>query len=284
MHLGGCPLGEPADQQSPSLVRSHEQSGQGPQGDSTGNPFGQLGLMLDGKAIRLSESRASAIKSGTTAPICNVRGMDSTVEAAWIAASVGVLSLAATIATSLIGYRNARNVAIEASRSERIGGRMADAYEGILTALIRRQSERKDAAILYRNPGAEERMRRTSQQDDPEWFEAQGRVIAYSSPEVRRGLKIVRLADEDTAMNFSLWQMIKKEAAAARESGIGLHQERSSGELREIMNQALEISEKIENSLIDLIRAELKGEDTTKLAERLDKLARHQPWAFMTDE
>lgn len=209
--------------------------------------------------------------------------MNPTVEAAWIAASVSVLSLAATVTTAIIGYRSTRNVAIEAARNERIVGRMADAYEVVLIALIRRQSERKDAAVFYRRPDAEERMRGANRNNDPMWHETQGRVIAYSSPEVRRGLELVQLADENVAMHFSMWQHVKKEASAARESRAALQQERSSGELREIMNQALELSEKIENSLIDLIRAELKGEETTKIVEHLNHLTEHEPWAFMAE-
>lgn len=209
--------------------------------------------------------------------------MNPTVEAAWIAASVGILSLASTITIAIIGYRTTRNVAIEAARKERIGSRMSDAYEDVLIKLIRRQAERRNAAILYRRPDAEEIMRGFVQRDNPEWFDSQGRVIAYSSPEVRRGLELVRLADEDVARNFSMWHSLKKEASTARESGVQVQQERSSGELRELMNQALDLSEKIENSLIDLIRAELKGEETIKLVKQFNSLTEHQPWAFMAE-
>lgn len=207
--------------------------------------------------------------------------MNPTVEVAWIAAGVAILSLAATIAIAIIGYRSARKVAIEAARHERIKGRMTDTYEGVLIALIRRQVERRDAAIFYRSPDAEERMRGAELRDNHEWLKAQGRAAAYSSPEVRRGLELVRLADEDVAMHFSVWQSVKKETGTTRKSGTESTQEQSSGELRERMNQALELSEQIENSLIDLIRAELKAEETTKLVERLNQLTQRQPWAFL---
>lgn len=204
--------------------------------------------------------------------------MNPTVEAAWIAASVGILSLIGTITVAIAGYRNTRKVAVEAARNERLVGQMADTYEGVLTALIRRQTERKEAATFYRTPDAEEKMMRyADRHDDPTWFEAQGRVIAYSSPEVRRGLELARRVDVEVAMRFTMWQAVKRQASEARESGKSSEQSTSSGEMRELMNQGIELAESIENALIDLIRAELQGKDTAGPSKRISALVRNDP-------
>jgi hypothetical protein len=205
--------------------------------------------------------------------------MNPTVEAAWIAAGVGILSLVGTVTVAIVGYRNTRKVAVEAARNERLVGKMADTYEGVLTALLRRQAERKQAATFYRTPDAEEKMMQyTARRADPIWFEAQGRVIAYSSPEVRRGLELVRGVDQEVAMRFMLWQTAKQQASEARESGKSSEQSRSSDEMRELMNQGIEHAEKIENVLIDLVRAELQGKDTAEPTNRLSALVRNHPY------
>ena len=77
--------------------------------------------------------------------------MNPSVEAAWIAASVGVLSLVGTVIIAIVGYRNTRVVAVEAARNERLVGKIADTYEGVVTALIRRQAERREAAMFTVN-------------------------------------------------------------------------------------------------------------------------------------
>lgn len=205
--------------------------------------------------------------------------MNPTVEAAWIAASVGFLSLSATVVIAIVGYRNTRKVAIEAARNERLIGKLADTYEGVLTALIRRQAERREAATFYRSPDAEKRMRAFGE-EDPNWSEAQGRVAAYSSPEVRRGLDLVRRADQEVAMQFTMWQSAKRQASKARESGTVVQELPSSGEFREQMNQVLELAEKIEDALIDLIRAELQGRSTASPIERLNALANNHRMRF----
>lgn len=46
--------------------------------------------------------------------------MNPTVEAAWIAVGVGILSLAGTVTVAIIGYRNTRKVALDAARNERL--------------------------------------------------------------------------------------------------------------------------------------------------------------------
>jgi len=189
--------------------------------------------------------------------------MNPTVEAAWIAAGVGILSLAGTVTVAIMGYRTTRKVALDAARNERLWDKTAAAYEEVLIALLRRQTERTEAATFYRNPEAEKKMREgIARQVDPGWFGAEGRVIAYSSPEVRRGLELVRRADEEVSMRFMTWQIVKQRASAARESGNILEEPRSSGELRELMQQGLEGAEEVESALIELIRAELHGEDT----------------------
>ncbi len=201
--------------------------------------------------------------------------MNATVEAAWIAAGVGLLSLAGTVTVAIIGYRNTRKVALEAARNERLWDKMAAAYEEVLIALLRRQTERTKAATLYRDPKAEETMREgIARPVDPGWFEEQGRVIAYSSPEVRAGLELVRRADQEVFMRFMAWQSARQRASKARESGNVWQRLQSSGELRELMDQGLEGAEKVESALIDLIRAELQGKDTARLAERIGAVAR----------
>jgi hypothetical protein len=101
--------------------------------------------------------------------------MNPTVEAAWIAAGVGVLSLAGTVIIAIIGYRSSRRVALEAARNERLWDKMASAYEEVLIALLRRQTERKEAATFYRNPDAEKKMRKVIMSStDSGWLESWG--------------------------------------------------------------------------------------------------------------
>lgn len=202
--------------------------------------------------------------------------MNPSVEAAWIAASVGVLSLVGTVIIAIVGYRNTRVVAVEAARNERLVGKIADTYEGVVTALIRRQAERREAATFYREPESAERMHGPFKRLDPAWFEAEGRVTAYSSPQVRRGLTLVRRADEEVSMYFEMWQQAKRRASEARESGRPVPEATSSGELREQMIQILELAEKVDDALIDLIRAELQGRSAANPTERLNSLAQNR--------
>jgi hypothetical protein len=121
-------------------------------------------------AAQIGTANSVLVPIGEIVPLCglvvhtqhdarSLPGMNPTVEAAWIAAGVGILSLAGTVTVAIIGYRNTRKAALEAARNERLWDKMAAAYEEVLIALLRRQAERTEAATFYRDPRAEEKMR-----------------------------------------------------------------------------------------------------------------------------
>jgi hypothetical protein len=127
--------------------------------------------------------------------------MNPTVEAAWIAAGATFAAVTGTVTVAISAARNTRKATeatVQAERLLRLLERRADAYQDALGDLLSRQSVRikklypfqfDSGGHLYSNDLA------AWQPDLQDWFDKQGRLIAYCSPEVQKAFDLAAEAD-----------------------------------------------------------------------------------------
>jgi hypothetical protein len=86
-------------------------------------------------------------------------------------------------------------------------------------------------------------------------------------------------------MQFASWQHVKRQASDARDSGDAIEPLPSSGVWRERMNASIQGAEQLEGIVIDLVRAELRGKETSELSDRLyDTVRQIWPWDYGTTD
>jgi hypothetical protein len=123
--------------------------------------------------------------------------MDSTIVAALISGGVGVVGIAGTVVTSVVGSRNTRRATeqaiaagaantratLAAAREGRLWEKRCAAYEETLTALLHRQAKRQEDMREYRLDEAYEQQVKEffAAYEPPGFFETQGRLLAYAS-------------------------------------------------------------------------------------------------------
>ena len=95
---------------------------------------------------------------------------------------------------------------LNAARENRFWEKQAAAYEETLGGLLYRQAKRQDGLRTYRLPEDDEHQLGDffAEYEPPGWFEAQGRLLAYASDEVREAFEATRRTD------LEVWGLYKQ--------------------------------------------------------------------------
>jgi hypothetical protein len=186
--------------------------------------------------------------------------MNPIVEAALIAGGTTAIVGVAGLLTTLAVMRRT----FDAARDDRLWDKRSAAYEVALAELANRQFGRERAGHrLEQDPRVmpEGFAEYFATYDTPAWFEAEGRLLAYSSEKVRDALRAVRSADVAAAETFDRLGQAVNEAEEARGRDTSLPgQEAYAMKVVPAYNQlvtALNDCSKCDLALIDLIRIEL---------------------------
>lgn len=201
--------------------------------------------------------------------------MNPVIEAAWIAAGVGALGVTGTVVTAIAGFRNSRDatqrtieagaantvMTLNAARDDRLWELRAAAYEETIASLLYRQTQRQHELRMFRRT-----VRATERQLDeflatyqpPGQFEAQARLVAYASDEVRKAFEATRQADAEIRDRCKSWTGLTE---AAKKLAPANASEASSTIMKIIddIKPTLEEAETTDEALVRLIRSELRS-------------------------
>lgn len=147
--------------------------------------------------------------------------MSPSVEAAWIAASSGLLGVivgvTGTAIVGIAGFRNTRaatDQTLRAARGDRVWNRKADAYQDALTAALWRNHRRMYLTTAdltddqYIRASAEVFERQTQQ----EWWEMQGRLGTFGAQDVVQAYNRSLKATEFAHRRHEEWRQARKDA------------------------------------------------------------------------
>jgi hypothetical protein len=187
--------------------------------------------------------------------------MTSTV----ITAAIGV---GGTVIVGVVGFWatvRATGKTIQAGEAARIWEKRAAAYVDALAALHYRRVKRQRDTRTYRLDDESERRAAAELEafTPPDWYELEGRLLAFGSMPVVTGLQGTALAHGDALDAFQAWQ---DAADAARAQG-GLPvagppqpgQGAANVALLAAARAAAKIADETDDALIMLIRTELQG-------------------------
>jgi hypothetical protein len=183
--------------------------------------------------------------------------MNPAIEAAWIAGGSGLLGVVVGVTGTVIvakaGFRSTRDATdattaaglasiraqIEADRRNRIWEKQAAANTDAIAGIVHRQRIRQGL------------MRQVLTVD---WTELGARLIAYASPAVVEGLEASASAGRNYESAVAMWNISSEQARTAAE--IGRPVSAPAGR-REAMDKALAEADRLDDTLMDTIRAEL---------------------------
>ena len=114
--------------------------------------------------------------------------MQPAVEAAWIAAGVGLAGIAGTVIVAITGAVNVRKTTeatIRSDRQLRLWERRAAAYEEALSDILRRQDIRRKALRDVDEPTFSMAKAKAAMDAEVRTREAEGRLLAYASEAVQ---------------------------------------------------------------------------------------------------
>jgi hypothetical protein len=201
--------------------------------------------------------------------------MSPVVEAAWIAAGTGILSLAGTVTVAISGFRNTRKVTtltiqagtdntvrtLDAVRDERLWDKRTVTYEEVVTHLLHLQVKRRHQMRIYQ---LDERSVRLSDglfgaYDAPDWWGLRGRLGVYGSDKVIEAYEVSNAAEVQFnglyARLCSLSDDSKQAVAAHNPAGVVDPNELRTA--RQAAHDARKEAEEKNQALIKLIRREL---------------------------
>ena len=190
---------------------------------------------------------------------------------------VGALGVVATAVTAWIGSWNTRRATertveagaatnratLAAAREDRLWEKRAAAYEASLTELLYRQAHRQYELRKYRLDDDSEQKLKDFYEDYelPGVFEAQSRLVAYSSDAVVDAFQATKTAHAAVRMAYSRVEMFREQIRAAQANG----SPRSAPDGDEIMDaqhkldDELEAADATDEALIKVIRDELRS-------------------------
>jgi hypothetical protein len=224
-----------------------------------------------------------------------VPGVNPTIEAAWIAAGVGGLGIAGAVTTAIVGFLSTRNATtktvaagtasttatLAAAREERLWERQAAAYEETIAALLHRQMKRQHELRMYRlTEDAEQQLKDFfASYEPPGWFQAQARLLAYASDDVRDAFEATRRADGEVRVRCDRWMAMSEQARLAVASGRPNAAPEGSVmvQARRDVNPALEEAEAKDEAVIKLIRDKLRSKPES-IGMTLEPSARRRRW------
>ena len=161
------------------------------------------------------------------------------IEAAWIAAAsagtVGVVGIAGAVVTSIVSPRNTAKATTQtveagvastaatlaAAREDRLWDKRAAAYEETIAGLLYRQENASTTCACTgwtRSPSGRLKDFFASY-EPPGWFEAQARLVAYASDEVRHASDATQQADREVSERYRQWATLGDDNRRAVESG-----------------------------------------------------------------
>jgi hypothetical protein len=194
--------------------------------------------------------------------------MNPTVEAAWIAAGATFVAVSGTVTVAVSAARNTRKTTestIQAERKLRILERRADAYQDSLADLLARQAEREkklyplrmDKAGNVYSPGDI-----FPQYEADGWFDKQGRLLTYSSEEVRRVFDLSTEAHNDLGTIYRERQSLSDRATDLPANDHTAHMSMGVklADLQDRMFSAWMKANATDNALIEAIRLELSAD------------------------
>jgi hypothetical protein len=209
------------------------------------------------------------------------------IEAAWIAAAsagaVGVLGIAGAVVTSIVSSRNTRNATTQAvqagaastmatlaaAREERLWEKRAAAYEETIAALLHRLEKRQHDLRMYRlDKESEQKLDDFFASYQPSgWFEAQARLLAYASDDVRHAFEATQQADREVSERRWRWLALGEESRLAVASGHpnAAHDGETMIKAHRAIGPALEDAEAMDQALIKVIRDELQSKPQAAL-------------------
>lgn len=207
--------------------------------------------------------------------------VDPTIQAAWIAAGVaggvGVLGIAGTVVTSVVGSRNTRKATektvdagtantratLDAARDDRLWEKKCAAYEETIAGIMHRQQKRRHDLRGYRLDDASEDQLKAvfDAYDPPGWFEAQARLAAYASDLVLEASHDANAAHREVRVCYQRYSMMADDNKLASASGqIGLaHGGEETLAARRAVDPAVDDADAKDARLIMLIRDELRS-------------------------
>jgi hypothetical protein len=239
-------------------------------------------LADDRLRVRPDDRRAAARGALVRA---SVPAVSPIIEAAWIAAvsagTVGVVGIAGAVVTSIVSSRNtakATTQTVEAGVASTAAKRAA-AYEETIAGLLYRQEKRQHDLRMYRLDEESERRLKDffASYEPPGWFEAQARLVAYASDEVRHASDATQQADREVSERYRQWATLGDDNRRAVESGNpgAAHDGETTMQAYRAIGPALEEAEVKDQALIGAIRDELRSKPEAALAITQTPAASH---------
>jgi hypothetical protein len=218
--------------------------------------------------LRYSEKHRYCRRAGADLDYlwASVRGVNPTVEAAWIAAAVGAFGIAGTVVTAIFSSRNTRRATeatVAAARDQRLWEKRAAAYEETVAGLVHRQLVREQDLRGFRlDEAAEQRLKEfISSYDERRWIEAEGRMVAYASNAVLTAFMDAIEAHGKVLAAYERYARMaddNKQAVRSGRSGTA-HSAEDTRRARRDVEQPLKEAGDKDQALIELIRAELRS-------------------------
>lgn len=225
--------------------------------------------------------------------------MDPTVEAAWIAASVGGLGIVSTAVVAIAGVRAAGRVAdktirggitstslfLDAARADRVWEAQATAYADAVKLLRHRLLTRSEMTRPIRYDA------QTEQQIEewlasiklPEWPDTEARLHTFATQVVLDAMKSANQADGEAVSAFEHYKYMAGQATRASQAGgfPGPAGDEVIIARNNAMAAAKTASEK-DNALIAAIRADLHQRPSRSLLPQ-EPAPTAEPWRELLD-
>lgn len=208
--------------------------------------------------------------------------------AALISGGIGVIGIAGTVVTSVVGSKDTRRATeraittgadntratLAAAREDRLWERRCAAYEETLAELLFRQDRRlweQFGGNPFRGPvggksdsrAAQELRDAYAEYDSTTWFERQGRLSAYSSDAVHAASKAAVSADVEARVLANKVAQLAKQASGLPPIA---PEHEALRKITEISSSAEEAVRAADGALIKVIRDELRSKPEAAIA------------------
>jgi len=219
--------------------------------------------------------------------------MQQVIEAAWIAAGVGGFGALCTASTAYFRFRNTKKATertvragaantratLAAAREDRLWEKRAAAHEETLADLRHRQMKRQHDLRGFRWHEASEQGLSDffASYEPPGWFQAQARMIAYSSPPVLVAFETSNQAHLEVRDCYQRWHSMADDNKRAVETGSlgATHDGEETIKAYKEIRLKLEEAETYDEALVKLIRDELRSvPDAARVPELPEKRRR----------
>lgn len=187
--------------------------------------------------------------------------MNPAIGAAWIAAGVGILTLAVTVyiaGRTIKAANETTAVTIKAERAKLFWERQSAAYVDTLSHLLKRQTMR-DAAFSG-DPGPTELRLRQLINISKKVSESEGQLLAYGTSEIYGLYQDIHDADQYLLHRFYEWEAAERHAASKPGD---LHYRPGSPTPQEeldALHKAIGHAREAEQAVIDAIRKDLRSQ------------------------